>query len=79
MVVQSPAVRCILEQRQAKEQFVKFIESDPKRVPQLVQLKLVASTVTLFVIFMLNFENESKIHVLYEQGLIWLRHFFFDL
>ena len=79
-----PAVRRILEQWQAIEQFVKFLESDPKRIPQsaafrrvqaaikrneiLVQLNFIASTVTLFETFMLNFQNdEPKIHVLYEQ------------
>ena len=78
------AVRRILEQWQAIEQFVKFLESDPKRIPQsaafrrvqaaikrneiLVQLNFIASTVTLFETFMLNFQNdEPKIHVLYEQ------------
>ena len=78
------AVRRILEQWQAIEQLVKFLESDPKRIPQsaafrcvqaaikrneiLVQLNFIASTVTLFETFMLNFQNdEPKIHVLYEQ------------
>ena len=79
-----PAVRRILEQWQAIEQFVKFLETDPKRIHQsaafrrvqaaikrneiLVQLNFIASTVTLFETFMLNFQNdEPKIHVLYEQ------------
>ena len=73
-----------MEQWQAIEQFVKFLESDPKQIPQsaafrlvqaaikrneiLVQLNFIASTVTLFETFMLNFQNdEPKIHVLYEQ------------
>ena len=70
-----PAVRRILEQWQAKEQFVKFLESDPKRIPQsaafrrvqaaierneiLVQLNFIASTVALFETLMLNFQNDE--------------------
>jgi len=79
-----PAVRRILEQWEAIVQFVKFLESDPKKIPQsaafkrvqatvkraeiLVQLKFIASTVTLFEAFILNFQNdEPKIHIIYEQ------------
>ncbi|PFX13024.1 hypothetical protein AWC38_SpisGene22936 [Stylophora pistillata] len=79
-----PGVRRILEQWEAIVQFVKFLESDPKKIPQsaafkrvqatvkraeiLVQLKFIASTVTLFEAFILNFQNdEPKIHIIYEQ------------
>ena len=79
-----PAVRRILEQWEAIVQFVKFLESDPKKIPQsaafkrvqatvkraeiLVQLNFIASTVTLFEAFILNFQNdEPKIHIIYEQ------------
>ena len=75
-----PAVRRILEQWEAIVQFVKFLESDPKKIPQsaafkrvqatvkraeiLVQLNFIASTVTLFEAFILNFQNdEPKIHI----------------
>ena len=78
-----PAGRRILEQWKAIVQFVKFLESDPKKIPQsaalkrvqatlkraeiLVQLKFIAS-VTLFEAFILNFQNdEPKIHIIYEQ------------
>ena len=86
------AVRRILEPWQAIEQFVKFLESDPKRIPQsaafkrvqaaikrneiLVQLNFIASTVTLFETFMLNFQNdEPKIHVLYKQMVDLIKTF----
>ena len=79
-----PAVRRILEQQEAIVQFVKFLESDPKKIPQsavfkrvqatvkrveiLVQLNFIASTVSLFEAFILNFQNdEPKIHIIYEQ------------
>ena len=79
-----PAVRQILEQWEAIVQFVKFLESDPKKIHQsaafkhvqatvkraeiLVQLNFIASTVTLFEAFILNFQNnEPEIHIIYEQ------------
>ena len=70
-----PAVRRILEQWKAIVQFVKFLESDPKKIPQsaafkrvqatlkraeiLVQLKFIAFTVILFEAFILNFQNDE--------------------
>ncbi|KAK2549148.1 hypothetical protein P5673_030524 [Acropora cervicornis] len=79
-----PAVRRVLEEWKAIVQFIKFLKCDPKKILQsaafkrvqgtvkraeiLVQLNFIASTVTLFEAFILNFHNdEPKIHIIYEQ------------
>ena len=70
-----PAVRRILEQWKAIVQFVKFLESDPNKIPQsaafkrvqatvkrteiLKQLNFIASTITLLQALILHFQNDE--------------------
>ena len=90
-----PAVRRILEQWQALEQFVKFLESDPKRIPQssafrrvqaaikrnelLVKLNFIASTVTLFETFMLTFRMMNQRFMYCTNKWLIWLRHFFDL
>ena len=54
------------------------MQATVKRAEILVQLNFIASTVTLFEVFILNFQNdEPKIHIIYEQMADLIKKFLF--
>ena len=56
-----------------------LVEATLKRAEILVQLKFIASTVTLFEAFILNFQNdEPKIHIIYEQMADLMKKFLLE-